>query len=116
MPFAAASVVGFIMGAGLFGSTYLLPLFVQTIQGFTPTHAGLPQTPSGLVLVVVFLIAGRMSDRVPPGIGGASPGKFGRTAGVGQPALHPKLDEIRAAHAHGLTPQDNIEGIVRLGT
>lgn len=68
LPFAAASVVGFIMGAGLFGSTYLLPLFVQTIQGFTPTQAGLLLMPSGLVLVVVFPLAGRLSDRVPPGI------------------------------------------------
>ena len=33
LPFAAASLVAFIMGAGLFGSTYLLPLFVQTMQG-----------------------------------------------------------------------------------
>jgi EmrB/QacA subfamily drug resistance transporter len=67
-PFAAASVVGFIMGAGLFGSTYLLPLFVQTIQNFTPTEAGLLLMPSGFVLVLVFPIAGRLSDRVPPGI------------------------------------------------
>ena len=115
MPFAAASVVGFIMGAGLFGSTYLLPLFVQTIQGFTTTQAGLPQTPSGLVLVVVFPIAGRMSDRVPPGIGGARPGKFGRTAGVGQRSIQSSTKSM-PRNAHGLTPQDNIEGIVRLGT
>lgn len=72
LPFAAASLVAFIMGAGLFGSTYLLPLFVQTIQGLTPTQAGLLLMPSGLVLVLVFPIAGRLSDRMPAGylIGG----------------------------------------------
>jgi len=72
LPFSAASLVAFIMGAGLFGSTYLLPLFVQTIQGLTPTQAGLLLMPSGLVLVLVFPIAGRLSDRVPAGylIGG----------------------------------------------
>ena len=67
LPFSAASLVAFIMGAGLFGSTYLVPLFVQTIQGLTPTQAGLLLMPSGFVLVLVFPIAGRLSDRVPPG-------------------------------------------------
>lgn len=67
LPFAAASLVAFIMGAGLFGSTYLVPLFVQTIQGFTPTQAGLLLMPSGFVLVLIFPIAGRLSDRVPAG-------------------------------------------------
>ena len=67
LPFASACLVGFIMGAGLFGSTYLVPLFVQTIQGMTPTQAGLLLMPSGFVLVLVFPIAGRMSDRLPSG-------------------------------------------------
>lgn len=67
LPFTAASLVAFIMGAGLFGSTYLVPLFVQTIQGMTPTEAGLLLMPSGFVLVLVFPVAGRLSDRVPAG-------------------------------------------------
>ena len=67
IPFSAASLVSFIMGAGLFGSTYLVPLFVQTIQGLTPTQAGLLLMPSGFVLVLIFPIAGRLSDRVPAG-------------------------------------------------
>lgn len=65
VPFASAAVVAFIMGAGLFGSTYLVPLFVQTIQGFTPTQAGLLLMPSGFVLVLVFPLAGRLSDKLP---------------------------------------------------
>ncbi|MBL8702749.1 MAG: DHA2 family efflux MFS transporter permease subunit [Alphaproteobacteria bacterium] len=68
LPFAAASVVSFVLGAGLFGSLYLLPLFVQTIQGLTPTQAGLLLMPAGFVLVFIFPIGGRLSDRVPPGI------------------------------------------------
>jgi len=66
--FVSASLVSFIMGAGLFGSTYLLPLFVQTIQGFTPTEAGLLLMPSGFILVVIFPIAGQLSDKLPAGI------------------------------------------------
>src|SRR5690606_26060001 len=72
LSFVSASLVSFIMGAGLFGSTYLVPLFVQTIQGLTPTQAGLLLMPSGFVLVLIFPIAGRLSDRLPAGwlIGG----------------------------------------------
>jgi len=64
--FAAASAVAFILGLGLYGSTYLVPLFVQTVQGYTPTESGLLLMPAGIVLGVVFPLAGRMSDRLPP--------------------------------------------------
>ncbi len=67
LPFAAATMISFIMGAGLFGSLYLLPLFVQTIQGLTPTQAGLLLMPSGFVLVFIFPLAGHLSDRLPIG-------------------------------------------------
>lgn len=66
--FASAAVVSFVLGAGLFGTTYLLPVFVQSIQGMTPTEAGLLLMPSGLVLVLAFPVAGRLSDRLPPGL------------------------------------------------
>lgn len=68
VPFAAASLVSFVLGAGLFGTTYLLPVFVQTIQGLTPTQAGLLLMPGGLVLVAVFPLAGRLSDVMSPGL------------------------------------------------
>jgi EmrB/QacA subfamily drug resistance transporter len=68
LPFAAASIVSLIMGAGLFGSTYLLPIFVQTIQGMTPTEAGLLLMPAGFVLLLVFPVAGRLTDRLRPGL------------------------------------------------
>ena len=61
--FAAASAVALIFGAGIYGSTYLVPLFVQTIQGYTATRAGLLLMPAGLVLTVFFPIAGRLTDR-----------------------------------------------------
>jgi MFS transporter, DHA2 family, multidrug resistance protein len=65
--FAAASVVSFVLGAGLFGSTFLVPQFVQTIQGYTPTLAGLLLMPAGFALVIVFPIAGRLSDKFSSG-------------------------------------------------
>lgn len=63
--YTGAAFVGFIYGAGIYGSTYLVPLFVQTIQGYTPTRAGLLLMPAGLILALVFPLAGRITDRVP---------------------------------------------------
>jgi EmrB/QacA subfamily drug resistance transporter len=68
LPFAAASVVSAILGAGLFGSIYLLPLFVQTIQGLSASEAGLMLMPAGLVLCLLFPLMGRVADHVPPGL------------------------------------------------
>ncbi|WP_300162851.1 DHA2 family efflux MFS transporter permease subunit [Solidesulfovibrio sp.] len=64
--FLAAAVVSFILGMGLFGSTYLIPLFVQTVQGYTPTEAGLMLMPAGLAIGLVSPVSGRLADRVPP--------------------------------------------------
>ena len=66
--FVAASAVAFILGLGLYGSTYLVPLFVQTIQGYTPTESGLLLMPAGIALGFVFPLAGRLSDHVAPHI------------------------------------------------
>ena len=63
--FAAAGAVAAIFGAGLFGSTYLVPLFVQTVQHLTAMAAGLLLMPAGLVLALFFPIGGYMSDRLP---------------------------------------------------
>lgn len=64
--FLAASVVAFILGMGLFGSTYLIPLFVQTVQGYMPTESGMLLMPGGIMLGLISPLAGRLADRVPP--------------------------------------------------
>ena len=66
--FVGASAVAFIYGVGVFGSTYLVPLFLQTVQGYTPTDSGLLLMPAGIALGIVFPVSGRMSDRLPPHI------------------------------------------------
>ncbi len=66
--FAAAAVVAFIFGAGMLGSTYLVPVFVQTAQGFTPLLAGLMMMPAGLMLAVIFPTAGRLADTLSPAL------------------------------------------------
>lgn len=64
--FAGACLVATIFGAGNFGTMYLVPLFVQTIQGYSPTQSGFLLMPAGLILAVVFPISGRMADRLQP--------------------------------------------------
>jgi DHA2 family multidrug resistance protein len=65
LEFASAAVIAFIFGAGMMGSTYIIPVFVQTMVGFTPLLAGLMMMPAGLMLAVIFPLAGRLSDAMP---------------------------------------------------
>ncbi|TAJ24900.1 MAG: MFS transporter, partial [Reyranella sp.] len=63
--FSAAALIAFIFGAGMMGSTYIIPVFVQTIIGFTPLLAGLMMMPAGIMLAFIFPLAGRLSDVLP---------------------------------------------------
>src|SRR3546814_7682809 len=63
--FASAAVVGFIFGFGMFGSIFITALFVQTVQGYTPTRAGLLLMPGGLMMAMIFPLAGRIVDTIP---------------------------------------------------
>jgi MFS family permease len=108
--FLAASVVAFILGLGLYGSTYLVPLFVQTIQGYSPTESGLLLMPAGIALGVIFPLAGRLSDRLPawPDPGRAGPVLRLQCPDVGRRHLHRLLDPGRLggrrSHRPGLHP------------
>ena len=57
----AASIFLFIvMGFGLFGGTFLFPLFTQGILGFKPTDTGLAMLPGGLATMCMALACGAM--------------------------------------------------------
>ena len=63
--FTAAASIGFFTGCAMFSSFFLLPLFTQQIQHFTALNAGLVMIPAGLSLIVLFPLAGRLSDMMP---------------------------------------------------
>lgn len=63
--FMLMSIIGFIFGAGMFASFYLIPLFVRTVQSVDATTAGLILMPGGLVLVALFPISGMLAQRMP---------------------------------------------------
>ena len=66
--FASAMAIAFAFGAGNFATNYAIPVFVQTVQHYSPTRAGLVLVPAGLFLVSLIPISGRLADTVPPHI------------------------------------------------
>lgn len=66
--FAMGALVAFIYGMGLFGSTYLFPVYMQMALQYSPSRAGLVLLPAGIVLAVTIPLAGRLTDRVAPNI------------------------------------------------
>ena len=63
--FAMGGIVAFIYGMALFGSTYLLPVYMQLGLAFSASHVGTVLLPAGLVLAVTIPLAGHLSDRQP---------------------------------------------------
>jgi DHA2 family multidrug resistance protein len=56
--FASAFLLMFMLGFALLGSTLLLPLFMQTMLGFTAQRAGMALTPGGLLIMAVLPFVG----------------------------------------------------------
>jgi EmrB/QacA subfamily drug resistance transporter len=66
--FTMGALVSFIYGMGLFGSTYLLPVYMQMGLHYVPSQAGLILLPAGIVLAFTMPLAGKLSDRYAPRI------------------------------------------------
>ena len=66
--FAMGALVAFIYGMGLFGSTYLLPVYMQMALQYSPSHAGMILLPAGFALALTIPLAGRLADRKPPNL------------------------------------------------
>ncbi len=57
--------VAFIYGMALFGSTYLVPVFMQIGLKLPPSQAGAVLLPAGIVLAFMLPLGGRLADRYP---------------------------------------------------
>ena len=64
--FSMANGVLFIFGFGMFGSTFLLPLYLQMSLGYTAFQAGSLFLPVGMLQATTAPIAGLLSDKVNP--------------------------------------------------
>src|SRR5579885_2653121 len=59
--FGTAVFFSFVLGIVLFGSTVLIPEFLQTSLGYTAERAGWALSPGGLVLMLMMPVAGRLT-------------------------------------------------------
>ncbi|MFD4921040.1 MDR family MFS transporter [Streptomyces goshikiensis] len=59
--FTLMSVIGFLVGFAMFGGVLYLPLFQQSVQGASATNSGLLLLPMLLSMMLVSLIAGRIT-------------------------------------------------------
>jgi DHA2 family multidrug resistance protein len=66
--FGMTNLVLFIFGFGMFGSTFLLPLYLQNALGYTAYQAGYVFLPVGILQGLMAPIAGIFSDRGNPKI------------------------------------------------
>jgi len=64
--FAASTVMMFVLGMVLFGTTVLIPQFLQVQMGYTAEQAGKALSMGALVLIVMMPIVGRLVTRVDP--------------------------------------------------
>ncbi|MBC1586469.1 multidrug efflux MFS transporter MdrM [Listeria seeligeri] len=61
--FALTTSISFFVVMGLFGGMLLLPIFLQTVRGFSPLESGLVLLPGALVTAVLSPVTGVMFDR-----------------------------------------------------
>jgi DHA2 family multidrug resistance protein len=64
--FAVGSMFSFILGIGLYGLTYLYPVFLDQIRGFNALMVGQTVFVSGATMFLCAPIVGRMMTRVDP--------------------------------------------------
>jgi EmrB/QacA subfamily drug resistance transporter len=61
--FSVTSAVGFVVGFGMFGSVTYLPLFLQVVQGASPTKSGLQMVPMMAGMLTSSITSGQLISR-----------------------------------------------------
>jgi DHA2 family multidrug resistance protein len=57
------TILSFILGFGLYGSTFIIPLYTQSTLGWTAEDAGLLFIPSGIATAFMMPIIGKLLER-----------------------------------------------------
>jgi EmrB/QacA subfamily drug resistance transporter len=63
-PFSVVNGVAFLVGLAMFGALTFLPLFLQIVDGATPTGSGLLMLPLMAGLLAASIISGRMITKI----------------------------------------------------
>jgi MFS transporter, DHA2 family, multidrug resistance protein len=61
--FAVSNLLMFMLGFALLGSTLLLPLFLQTLMGYTAELSGMALSPGGFAIMVLMPLVGFLLSR-----------------------------------------------------
>ena len=64
LPFVGGVSMGLVFGLTTFGSIFMLPLFLQQVQGYSVLDSGIIQMPRMLIVIAVAPIAGRLYGKV----------------------------------------------------
>ncbi len=64
--FTSGTLVGAVMFAMLFSLTFLLPVFMEELLGFTAVQSGIALMPRALTMMVAMPIVGRIYNKVSP--------------------------------------------------
>ena len=64
--FAVGSMFSFVLGIGLYGLTYLYPLYLDEIRGYNALMVGETLFVSGLAMFAAAPVAGQLSQRLDP--------------------------------------------------
>jgi len=60
------TILSFILGFGLYGSTFIIPLYTQSILGWTAQQAGMLMVPAALTTAVMMPIIGKLLQKGVP--------------------------------------------------
>lgn len=61
--FSVTSAIGFVSGTAMFGAITFMPLYLQVVQGISPTQSGLQLLPMMLGLIGMSTLAGQVMSR-----------------------------------------------------
>jgi len=62
--FAAANLMMLVLGMTLFGTTVLLPQYLQILMGYSAQDSGMVLSPGGLVVIFLLPFVGRMIGKI----------------------------------------------------
>jgi DHA2 family multidrug resistance protein len=66
VPFASGTALGGVLGMGMFGTLFLLPVFLQNLLGFPALKSGIAMLPRSIASGIVGPIGGWFYNRVGP--------------------------------------------------
>jgi EmrB/QacA subfamily drug resistance transporter len=64
--FSWSIVLGFVVVTAMFGTVFLLPVFLQNVHGYGALQTGLLLVPQAATAAVLMPIGGRLTDRIGP--------------------------------------------------